>query len=114
MDIRKLQKEIGVVNRKELLALDPGNDPFWKMAGRMKKAEWAKSLFGEYYKGDALHLRGIHYRMIGQDIEKPWSDEFYLNTDTDWTHLKNAFRDARLWRLIPYEGIDDRKNPTPK
>lgn len=114
MNVRELQKVLGISNKDDLLALSGGNDPFWETPARRNKAEWAKQLFDDYYDGAALHLRGLHYRLIGQNIPKPWGQEFYQNTSSDWTQLKVGFRDARLWGLIPYEGIDDRKNPTPR
>jgi len=114
MNIRELQKELGISNRRDVLALDPGNDPFWDTPSRRSKAEWAKRIFDKYYDGTTLHLRGLHYQMLGQEIPKPWGDESYQNTNSDWAQLKVGFRDARLWGLIPYEGIDDRKNPTPQ
>jgi len=110
MNIRELQRQLGIRRQEDMLALTKGNDPFLKAPARIKRAEWAKMMFDRFYIDGPLHLRGLHYRMLGLEIEIPWGDRFYENTQKDWTSLGSAFRDARRWGHVPYSGIEDRKN----
>jgi len=99
----------------DLLALAPGNDPFY--VGQPMQKEWAYWLHELWQKlglREGVHLRRIHYQLVSQDppLLTP-SGKLYENTDTCWDQLCKASKWARYLDLIPIDAFVDRRNPDP-
>src|SRR5262245_8032900 len=101
---------------KNLLALSPGNDPFYAGIGaRGEAAQWFGSIWRDH-AGTTSHLRRIHYRLVsppeGIRILLPDGRE-YQNTEKDWAYLCLASLAARYLDLIPFDGLEDKRNDEP-
>jgi hypothetical protein len=97
---------------KDLTVLAPQNDPFrLDTPARHRDGEWLAVTAAELGLGDrTIHLRGLHYMVIGQS--KPNGTPF-TNTDKDWTWLEHAAKSARWLGYIPFEQIVDQRNAAP-
>jgi len=109
----------------------PSNDPFafWNSSARQRDARWAYELWNGILGNPArIHVRRIHYALLGHDIVPPWRtgrgrkrtdgsqgrrNEAYceVNAESDFKQLGDAFRDARHAGLIEAELIEDHRNP---
>jgi hypothetical protein len=99
---------------KDLLALSPGNDPFYAGAGaRRQAAEWFATIWADHGAA-GFHLRRLHYRLVSSatPIRKPDGGE-YQNTERDWKVLAAASLAARYLDLVPFDGLVDRRNGEP-
>ena len=101
---------------KDLLALAPGNDPFYAGTGaRRQAAEWFGGIWRDH-AGTNTHLRRIHYRLVspleGVRILLPSGRE-YQNTENDWAYLCGASLAARYLDLVPFDGLVDKRNHEP-
>lgn len=117
MDYYKI-KEIAKkhkISASKLLALAPGNDPYYVGQPMQKQwAIWFSELWGRFGLGQGVHLRRIHYQLVSQDppVLTP-IDRVYENTDNCWNQLGNASKWARYLGLIPIDAFVDRRNPEP-
>ena len=97
---------------KDLLALAPGNDPFYASApARRRAAEWFASTWAEH-GGVSPHLRRLHYLIVSlpHPIMGP-NGKAYQNTLNDWQSLITSSLAARYLGLV---NIDvDRRNAAP-
>lgn len=112
--IRLMAKSIGR-SVKDLLALSPGNDPFYAGVGsRRRDAEWFASVVWADHGEAGSHLRRLHYRLVSSTapIHKPDGSK-YKNTEKDWQFLLSASLSARYLDLIPFDGLVDRRNDEP-
>ncbi len=113
--LKKLATELKV-SPKEVLALAPGNDPFYiGSKGQIEKAEWFGELYEKMGSPENMHIRRAHYWIVtgpGMGLTKPNGDT-YLNTDNDWGFLTMAAKYARYAGTIPIENIIDKRNPEP-
>lgn len=99
----------------DLLALAPGNDPFYAdVPARAEAGQWFAECWERFGFRDGVHLRRIHYRLITQPepILKP-NGEPYLNTTNDWKYLGIGSLAARYLKLVPAAAFVDRRNPDP-
>lgn len=127
--IKKLAKETGR-RPEELIVLTEGNDPFYcgKKADVIK-AEWFQKLWHAtgYLKA---HLRKVHYWAISPKTKiklpstistksKITKKKIFLDTYVHdengrcWAFLQEASKYARYLGLVPFDAIDDAKNPEP-
>jgi hypothetical protein len=95
-----------------LTVLSPANDPF-RCDTRDGHAEgkW----FAEQMGADgAIHLRGLHYRIVVRaDVRKP-DGAIYRNTDEDWVWLQqSAANNARWLGYVDFARIIDERNAEP-
>lgn len=112
--ISALAAEIGC-RRDDLIALSPGNDPFYaEVPNRKQAAEWFASLWTTLAFNPGSHLRRLHYIVVSHEppINKP-NGEPYQNTDNDWKLLVTSSLAARYLRLIPNGALADHRNDPP-
>jgi hypothetical protein len=96
-----------------LTVLDKSNDPFRvDTPARHRDGEWLADTAAGLGLGDRkIHLRGLHYMMIGEP--KPDGSP-YENTEKDWLWLtEDAAKAARFLGYIPFGQITDQRNAAP-
>jgi hypothetical protein len=94
------------------LILSPKRDPFQldKPRGH-RDGQWLTDKIAELGIRLPLHLRGLHYALIGQP--KP-NGEPYTNTEKDWQWLNDfPAKCARWLGYIPFDQIIDERNDEP-
>ena len=99
---------------KDLTVLADQNDPFrCDTAAGHRDGEWlAITARALGLGGRRIHLRGLHYSLIGQP--KPDSSP-YTNTDKDWLWLSGtAGKCARCLGYVPFEQMVDQRNDAPE
>jgi hypothetical protein len=103
----------GGQSMSDLTVLASQNDPFRRdtPAGHRGGA-WLAARIDELGLGERpIHLRGLHYAVIGQP--KP-NGQPYANSDTDWQWLSCAAAKAARWLgYVPFEQIVDHRNTPP-
>ena len=110
------RKEHGLSIR-DVIAMSPGNDPFWQTPGKVLKAIWASHIMKKVIKPhlkrigvDDIHLRDIHYILTGMNY-KTWDrSEVYRNTTAHWSDIITAFANARYLDMVDPALIRDNKN----
>jgi hypothetical protein len=75
---------------------------------RRREGEWFAELWSA---SDDRHLRGFHYKLIGQATKPDGSP--YTGAHDDWLWLKDAASAARWLGLVPFEDFDDRRAGEP-
>ena len=100
--------------RDDLIALSPGNDPFYILPGRREAAEWFASLWENFDFKIGSHPRRLHYVLVSQSVPvlKP-NGERYQNTENDWKYLLTSSLAARYLRLVPDGALSDHRNDPP-
>lgn len=98
---------------KEVLALTPKNDPFYIRPNHLEKAEWFAKIWKDQGRPQ-IHPRGLHYQILGEGYTLPGKDEEYQNTERCWNYLLIGAKYARILGLVPYDRINDEKNPNPR
>lgn len=112
-----------------LRVLDPKSDPFWPSPARVRDAEWIAELWSERLaeiwrererikkQKERPYDRGLHYILVSIGVTCPWGEKrrvhsspMYMNVDSDFNKLIGAIRDARNWKLLPWNLIEDRKH----
>lgn len=99
----------------DLIALAPGNDPFYVGTEASKTwAHWFADLWYRFGYSSGVHLRRIHYQVISQTpaILTPNGDP-YENTERCWDALSMASKRARYLHLVDAADFDDKRNPEP-
>lgn len=112
--IKRLASEIDC-NVTDLIALSPGNDPFYAgVASRKEWAEWFASLWSTCGWVPGSHPRRLHYNLVSQapPVLKP-NGEPYQNTENDWKDFVRASLSARYLQLIPDGALSDARNDPP-
>jgi hypothetical protein len=97
----------------DLTVLSVQNDPFrYDTAAGHRDGAWLANTARDLGLGDRkIHLRGLHYMVIGQP--KP-DGAPYTNTDKDWLWLSgSAGQSARWLRYLPFDQIVDQRNSAP-
>jgi len=111
-EIKSIAKESGMrVN--ELLALAPGNDPFYTgRPAEIAMAQWFLRQWQAMNYGTGVHLRRMHYALVSQDPPIGRHDgRPYENTQNAWDYLCNAGKYARYLDLVSPDAFVDRRNP---
>jgi hypothetical protein len=101
--VKKLAKQIGRPV-KDLLAMPPGNDPFYAgVPFRLRDAEWFANLWQGYGFPSGVHLRRIHYVLVSKEgeVRKPDGTP-YENTQGDWQYLGRASNPSGKPRRSPW------------
>jgi hypothetical protein len=97
-----------------LTVLAKQNDPFrFDTPAGHRDGAWLADAAISLGLGDrAIHLRGLHYMVIGW--KKP-DGKPYINTDKDWLWLQSKAAAAARWLgYIPFDQIVDQRNDEPK
>jgi hypothetical protein len=114
-DIKRLAAELGRP-ANTLVALAPGNDPFYLLPCRQTAAEWfATEVWPplEIDESGGVHVRRIHYVLVSlPHVRKP-DGSAYENTHNDWRLLVDAARDARELGLVDAGLFIDRRAGEP-
>jgi hypothetical protein len=113
-DLLETTAAVEGVPMKDLTVLAPQNDPFRvdTPAGHRDGAWLADQITELGLAGRTIHLRGLHYAVIGRP--KPDGTP-YTNTDDDWTWLHGKAAKAARWlRYVPFESIVDQRNAQPE
>ena len=112
-EIKSIAKESGMrVN--ELLALAPGNDPFYTgRPAEIAMAQWFLRQWQAMNYTTGVHLRRMHYALVSQDPPIARHDgRQYENTQNAWGTLCSAGKYARYLDLVSPDAFVDRRNPT--
>lgn len=98
----------------DLIVLAPNNDPFYSgTEGQEAIARWLAALWERFGYSNGVHLRRIHYRIVGVgNITKP-DGSLYENDKKSWAILGDAARHARYLGLLDPENLVDKRNPIP-
>lgn len=97
----------------QMLALAPGNDPFYcGMPAQRTAGEWFAQMFERGGFGQGVHLRRVHYFLVSIEAAMP-NGKPYENTIESWCFLANASKAARYLGLVDVAAFDDRRNPPP-
>jgi len=109
--IQELAKKLKVASR-DLVALDPNNDPFYMsgMPAKQRDGRWIAKFWKEVLGGKTIHPRGINYKLWTTEQVRPDTKKLYLGTKNDWKFARTAITAARYMGLIPYEKIIDNKS----
>jgi hypothetical protein len=101
------------LSMKDLTVLSPQIDPFrLDTTENHKIGKWLADTAATLGLGNRkIHLRGLHYMMIGQP--KP-DGAAYTNTEADWLWLSGEAGKAARWlRYLSFDQIVDKKNDSP-
>src|SRR5215208_2377836 len=110
--VKALAKELGC-RVPDLLVLARGNDPFYVgTPAQVAQAEWFAELWERFGSPSGVHLRRLHYRIVG--LREPLSmhdGRPYLNTEGCWEYLNYASKYARILELVDPKVLVDHRNP---
>jgi hypothetical protein len=113
--IKALKKELHR-NITDLLALAPGNDPFYAGSpAQTDQAQWFLALWRHFGFTRGVHLRRIHYRIVSVEGERYKKADGlpYENTEACWDYLSAAGKYARYLGLVDADAFEDHRNPAP-
>jgi hypothetical protein len=102
------------LSMKDLTVLAPQNDPFRLDTPKNHEiGAWLAITARDLGLGNRkIHLRGLHYMIIGQP--KP-DGTAYTNTEADWVWLSTEAGKAARWLgYIPFDQIVDQRNGRPE
>jgi hypothetical protein len=76
--------------------------------------QWFAEQLRRFSPDRRIHLRGLHYRIVGAgDVMRP-NGQPYINDETNWNWLvDDAAKAARWLKLVPFEAIVDERNAAP-
>ena len=94
---------------KELTVLGNSSDPY--RADNPTKRRHAEWFVEQWRANDAVHIRGLHYKLIGR-VTKP-DGKRYTGSYIDFRWLGKASLAARWLGLISFEEFEDRRNGDP-
>jgi len=99
---------------QDLEVLATRNDPFTlDGAAAQRDGKWFAEQVSNLVPEGAIHLRGLHYRLVGRgDIHKPDGNP-YINDDDCFKWLNQIAKPARWLGYIPFEKIVDNRNEPP-
>lgn len=107
--------ELSGLPLKSLTVLSACRDPYRldTPAGHAK-GKWLADAYREVNPdGRRLHLRGLHYRLVGR-VNLP-NGKPYLNDDATWTWMsEQAAKCARYLGYLPWDALRDARNAPPK
>ncbi len=97
---------------KDLTVLAAHRDPYRQdTPANHREAGWLPDTIADQGLGGQIHLRGLHYAIIGR--RKP-NGLAYTNTDDDWTWLQSGpAMSARWLDYVSFDSIRDQRNDPP-
>jgi hypothetical protein len=123
--IKKIAPMLGL-NVPDLLANTTDADPFYigpddARPGVLAWAKWIADVWPRlgFTRYTRVHDRRIHYKLLSLgDVRRPEGTKFAGqlygeddNRDTSWEQLIDAVKYARYLHLLPYDQIEDQRNP---
>lgn len=88
-------------------------DPFrWDRGLAHKESRWFSKHLEEVAPGRSVHLRAVHYAMLGRSFRLP-NGNVYINTNENYMWPNNAAKSARWPGYVPFDRITDERNETP-
>ena len=99
---------------KDLTVLSVSIDPYRldTPAGHVK-GKWLAEAYREVNpEGRRLHLRGLHYLLVGR-VTLP-NGRPYLNDDATWSWFEQAVKAARYLGYLPWDALRDARNAPPQ
>jgi len=111
-DLTAAARHLGIP-KKQLLVLDPKNDPVNKgTPTNTTNAEWFARLWERFSYTRGVHVRRVHYQADSAgDVMLPDRSGPYLNDDPCWRVMDGAAVAARDLTLIDPLLFADRRNP---
>lgn len=108
-ELKAAAAELGVP-KKDLLVLDPKNDPFNAgTTASLRDGKWFRDLWERFGYSGGVHNRRVHYQAVSTGTEMP-NGEPYLNTVECWAVLETGSKAARDLGLIDPRLFADRRN----
>lgn len=90
------------------------NDPFYVGSpGQVEKARWFKEVYELMGSPARCHIRRVHYWLVSQKGYKKPDGSTYENTENDWNFITLCAKYARYLTFVPFENIEDHRNPDP-
>lgn len=103
------------LSMKDLTVLSACRDPYRldTKAGHAK-GKWLADSYAEVNpSGRRLHLRGLHYLLVGR-VKLP-NGQPYINDDKTWTWMsEQAAKCARFLGYLPWDALRDARNSPPQ
>jgi hypothetical protein len=97
----------------DLTVLAVCNDPYRldTPAGH-RNAKWFRDMVDRFLPEGTVHLRGLHYRLVGAaDVKRPDNGLPYTNTEEAWTFLCDKAAKAGRWlNYVEFDRISDERN----
>lgn len=96
------------------------NDPYY--IGTISEVRSAKWIAGVviHFLGERgrkkVHDRAIHYYILSKNLKRPFGKNewrIFRGDSNDFHWVMNSIRNARILGLVPWECIEDKKNPQP-
>lgn len=99
---------------KNLTVLSTQRDPYrLDTPANHAKAIWLLDSYNEVHEGGRIHLRGLHYKFVGQ-VTLPDGNP-YINTDEIWLWMsEQCATAARFLGYLPWDAIRDARNSPPQ
>ena len=100
---------------KDLTVLAPGRDPYrLDTPANHTLGQWLADAYGHVCRdGQRLHIRGVHYRLVGR-VTKP-DGKPYINDDDTWEWLQaKCVKAARFLGYLPWDALRDARNSPPE
>ena len=102
------------ISLDDLTVLAPQNDPYRRdTAAGHRDAAWLAEQVARLVPHGDIHLRGLHYKLVGT-ARKPDGTP-YVNNDTTWQWLQEKPAKAARWLgYVPFDRIRDERNGAPE
>lgn len=98
----------------DLLVLARQNDPFFcGSPAQVAQAEWFAGLWQRFGYSRGVHLRRVHYQLLGDDYPTKHDGTPYENTEGCWGFLCSAGKYARYLGMIDAHAFEDHRNADP-
>jgi len=106
--------DITGLSMKDLTVLSASRDAYrLDTPANHALGQWAADVYREVHDGGRIHLRGLHYKLVGR-ITKP-DGELYINNQDNWDWFSNKVaKAARYLNYIPWDEIRDARNSPPQ
>lgn len=109
LDIARAETGARLLDEVTVLAKD--NDPFrTDVPAKWRDARWFAEQVDELFPGRRVHLRGLHYAVLGR--ARP-DGPIYVSDDDSAKWLGFAAKAARWLGTVPFERIVDHRNAAP-
>ena len=119
ISIQQFAKHFGI-STSALIVLAQQNDPYYiGSISELRSAKWIGGIVTQYLNErgrENVHDRAIHYYILSRNLKRPFKKKdwkLFKGDSNDFHWVMNSIRNARILGLIPWECIEDKKNPEP-